>query len=109
MVRRGRWKSGLALLLFLHLLVHPAIHIHRSPELLTSATHHSLIREEGSDPDDVCSLCRVANALYGPGSAPAQGKILLEVDIQRVETVAAARTVERFQRIPRAPPASLYL
>jgi len=109
MVRRGRWKSGLALLLFLHLLVHPAIHVHRIPELLTSATQHSLIREEGSDPDDVCSLCRVANALHGPAQVPALGELLLEVDIPRVETVAAARTVERFQRIPRAPPVSLYL
>jgi hypothetical protein len=104
MVRLGRWKSGLALLLFLHLLVHPAIHVHRVPELLASPTQHTLIREEASDPDDVCSLCRVANALHAPAPTFAEGPHLLQVGSQSAETPLALRTVERSQRIPRAPP-----
>jgi hypothetical protein len=109
MVRLGRWKSGFALLLLLHLLVHPAIHVPRLPELVAGSTQHGLIREEASALDDVCSLCRVANSLQAPAPAPAESQLLLQVGSQSVETPSIPRAVDRSRRIPRAPPASIQL
>ena len=104
MVRLGRWKSGLALLIMLHLLVHPAIHVPRTPGLLNASSGHSLVRDEASHPDDVCSLCRVANAIHAPAPQPASEHLMLQVGSQRTEATSAPRLVERWQRIPRAPP-----
>jgi hypothetical protein len=109
MFRLGRWKSGLALLIMLHLLVHPAIHVHRTAGLLAVSSGHSLVRDEAANPDDVCSLCRVANALHAPAPSPVGEHLMLQVGSQRVDTPSALRTVERCQRIPRAPPASVNL
>lgn len=117
MVCLGRWKSGLALLLLVHLLVHPMVHpvthlasrAHWASGLVAASTQHSLIREVASDPDDVCSLCRVANAFHTALPAPVQGQVQLLAAARRAETSAAPRTVERLQRIPRAPPSSVAL
>ena len=114
MVCLGRWKSGLALLLLLHLLVHPMVHpvTHlASPAQWASAafTQHSLTRDVASDPDDICSLCRVANAFHTALPAPTQGQVLLQAAAPRAEIAAAPRTVERLQRILRAPPSSVAL
>jgi hypothetical protein len=105
MVRLGRLKSGFALLLLLHLLVHPAIHVLRLPELVASSTEHTLVRQDAAAPDDVCSLCRVANALHLPVPAPAPGQLLLQAGIHKIETPSAPRTAEWSQKNPRAPPA----
>jgi len=65
MVRLGRWKSGLALLIMLHLLVHPAIHVHRTSGLLGTSTSHSLIRDEADR--GVLMICdpRLISKPYG--------------------------------------------
>jgi len=109
MVRLGRWKSGLALLIMLHLLVHPAIHVHRTSGLLGTSTSHSLIRDEAAHPDDVCSLCRVANALHVPAPSLAGERLLLQGDGPHAEAASAPRAPARWQRIPRAPPISVNL
>jgi len=109
MVRLGRWKSGLALLLLLHLLVHPSTHVQRFSALASTGLQHNLTRVDAADPDDVCSLCRVANSLHPQLPTLTQEKLLFQAASQRVETSAAPRTVERSQTIPRAPPASIAL
>jgi hypothetical protein len=109
MARLGRWKSGLALLIMLHLLVHPAFHVHSVSGLLAPSAGHSLIRDEASHPDDVCSLCRVANTLHAPAPLSATVHLMSQVGSQRAEAVSAPRAVERWQRIPRAPPISVNL
>jgi hypothetical protein len=109
MARLGRLKSGLTLLIMLHLLVHPAFHLHSLPGLLTASAGHSLIREEASHPDDVCSLCRVANALHAPAPLSAAVHLMSQVGSHRAEAVSVPRAVERWQQIPRAPPVSVNL
>jgi hypothetical protein len=104
MARLGRWKSGLVLLIMLHLLVHPAIHVHAVPGLLTASAGHSLIRDEASHPDDVCSLCRVANTLHAPAPLSAAVRLVSQVGSHRAEVASVPRAVERWQSIPRAPP-----
>jgi hypothetical protein len=109
MARLGRLKSGLALLIMLHLLVHPAFHIHSLPGLLTPSAGHNLIRDEASHPDDVCSLCRVANTLHAPAPLSAAVHLMSQVGSHRIEAATAPHAVERWQRIPRAPPVSVNL
>ncbi len=106
MVRLWRWKTVLALVLLVHMLVHPAIHDQRVPELLANLSpQHNLIREEASGPYDVCSLCRVANALHAPAPMPVEGQPLLQVGNQNIFVPLTARTIERSQHTSRGPPA----
>ena len=106
MGRPWRWKSGLVLVLMLHLLVHPAIHDQHVPELLSgSGSQHNLIREDASTAYDVCSLCRVANALDVPAPMLATGHPLPQVGHQYVFVPLTPRTVERSQNTSRGPPA----
>jgi hypothetical protein len=106
MGRLWRWKSGLVLVLMLHLLVHPAVHDQHVPELLSgSGSQHNLVREDASDAYDVCSLCRVANALHVPAPMLAAGQPLLQVGRKYVFVPRKPRTIERSQNTSRAPPA----
>gem|GEM_PF-1584789 len=91
MLRLGRWKSGLGLLLLLHLLVHPATHVLRPPEIAASSASHVLVSQAKSDSDDVCSLCRVANALHAPVTASLPGQFLPAVGGQGTEKSLAPK------------------
>jgi hypothetical protein len=104
MLRLGRWKSGFAFLLLLHLLVHPALHVQPFPELLAGSTQPNFTQQNASDPYDVCSLCRVAKALHVPAPVPVQERLPLQLCDRRTETSPALRAAERSQQIPRAPP-----
>ena len=110
MARLGRWKSGLALLILLQILLHPAIHAHGTGVLLAASVGPTLERDDAGHPEyDVCTLCRIADSLHAPVLVPSDGHPLLRSDIAQPEAAAIPRAAERCTLIPRAPPAPVSL
>ena len=102
----GRWKTGLAMVLLLHFLVHPAIHVHRivdcRPEL--SRSSQSSFERADSSRDDVCSLCRLANSLQMHIPIKLYADFALEASAAPAERLRGERLAARRSSPPRGPP-----
>jgi hypothetical protein len=109
MMGLGRWKTGLAMVLLLHFLVHPAIHVHRSilqnPEL--SRCLQSSFESVDSSRDDVCSLCRLANSLQMHIPVKLYADLALEAAAAPTEQLRCEHLAARRSSPPRAPPVSV--
>jgi hypothetical protein len=77
MLRVGKCKTVWAVLLMLHLMLHPALHAHALPEQ-SGAPAATALRATVA-PGDVCSLCRAADSLQLPGPHVLAGEQLFAV------------------------------